>query len=60
MFIDLELENSPEKKISKEKYDDLIKLLKYIPMEFHEFYKNLQHSGDTVGDYSLADSSDEE
>lgn len=60
MFVDVELENAPEKKIAKEKYDDLITLLKYIPSECHEFYKNLQHSGNTVGDYSLADNSDEE
>lgn len=29
--------------ISKEKYDDLISLLKYIPSEYHDFYVQLRH-----------------
>lgn len=60
VFVDVKLENLPEPKISKEKYDDLISLLQYIPPEHHEFFKNIQHNGAPVGDYSLADSSDEE
>lgn len=60
MFNDVELEQIPEVKISKEKYDDLISLLKYIPSQYHEFFKNIQHSGYPVDDYGLADISDEE
>lgn len=59
MFVDVELEKTPARKIAKEKYNDLISLLKYIPLEYHEFYKSLQHV-DSVADYSLADASDEE
>lgn len=54
----VELENGTAKKISKEKFEDLISLLKYIPSEYHDFYKNLRHGNETGGDYSLADDSD--
>lgn len=60
MFFDVEFESTPEVKISKEKYQDLISLLNYIPPEYHEFFKNIEHDGDLVGDYSLVDNSDEE
>lgn len=60
MFVDVELQNASTNKIAKEKYEDLISLLKYVPSEYHEFYKNLEHHGDAVGDYSLADQSDDE
>ena len=60
MLVNVELENLSEIKIAKEKYDDLISLLKYIPSEYHEFYKNIAHNGKSVGDYSLADNSDDE
>ena len=32
-------------KLSKEKYSDLMKLLKYIPPIYHDFYQKLEHSG---------------
>lgn len=60
MFVDAVLEKIPEVKISKEKYEDLISLLNYIPSEYHEFFKNIQHDENPVGDFSLADNSDEE
>lgn len=46
--------------ISKLKYDDLMKLLKYLPTELHDFYINLKHDGKEE-DYGLAsDISDED
>lgn len=45
--------------ISKQKYDDLIDLLKYVPIEHHEFFKSLSYQDDKQ-DYGLAsDVSDE-
>lgn len=60
MLVDVELENLSEIKIAKEKYEDLLSLLRYIPSEYHEFYQNISHKSESVGDYSLADNSDEE
>lgn len=60
MFVNVELENTKEGEISKEKYEDLISLLSYIPSKYHEYFKNIKHSGMSVGDYSLAENSDEE
>lgn len=31
------------RQIKRKKYDDLMKLLKYVPEEFHIFYKGLQY-----------------
>lgn len=59
-FNDVELEKTTEIKISKEKYEDIISLLPYIPSQYHEFFKNIHHIGETLGDFSLADHSDEE
>lgn len=33
--------------IKRKKYDDLMKLLQYVPPEFHAFYKGL-HSDDKI------------
>lgn len=47
--------------ISKAKYDDLQKLIKNIPKEFHYFYHSLKHD-DSSNDFGLTSrvSSDEE
>lgn len=46
--------------ISKNKYNDLIDLLKYVPAEHHEFFTTLKHQNDK-NDYGLAsDCSDAE
>lgn len=34
------------RKISKAKYDDLMKLLRYIPQKYHNFYQSLEHDGE--------------
>lgn len=60
MLTDVVLQNLPEIKISKEKYDDLMQLLKYVPVEYHDFYKKIAHKCESDGDYSLVDESDEE
>lgn len=49
--------------ISKDKYDDLQEILKFIPTEHHEFYKSLKYTeSGQYKDFALAarDSSDEE
>lgn len=48
--------------ISKQKYDDLLSLLNYIPSDHHNFYKTLKHTQSSVKDYALASrqSSDDE
>lgn len=51
------------RKIARPKYEDLQKLLKYIPEKYHEFYCSLKHdNSNSVKDFALADrqSSDEE
>lgn len=60
MFNDAELENTPEVYISKEKFEDLISLIKYIPSKYHDFYKNLKYKDGNLGDYSLADYDNED
>lgn len=50
--------------ISKAKYDDLKKLIKKIPAEFHKFYRSLKYD-DSSNDYGIAlrvssDESDED
>lgn len=52
-----EKENNTEyknKKISKQKYDDLQNLLNCIPEKHHNFYKNLKFSFENNLDYALA------
>lgn len=62
-FVDLPVLFPEGRTISKEKYDDLQDLAKYIPTEYQEFYKNLKFEATThVKDFalSLKESSDEE
>lgn len=44
--------------ISKQKYDDLIALLPFVPSVCHDFYKNLKHTGEVTGDYPEGDIDD--
>lgn len=37
------------RKISKNKYEDLIELLEFVPNEFHDFYKKIKYT-DNVND----------
>lgn len=54
-FARVRLQNLEEKQIKKEKYFDLISLLRFIPIEYHEFYRNLKYSTeDNENDYGLA------
>lgn len=45
--------------IDVRKYKDLLELIKYIPNEYHDFYKNLTTDDEQI-DFGLADDSDEE
>lgn len=48
--------------ITKEKYDDLQVLLKYIPLDCYEFFRSIPNikNNDEMRDYALVQSSDEE
>ncbi|KAG8247154.1 hypothetical protein J6590_066857 [Homalodisca vitripennis] len=41
--------------ITKQKYNDLIALLPFIPSVCHDFYKNLKHSNAATNDYPQED-----
>lgn len=47
------------KTITTEKLNDLMDLLKYVPPEFHSFYKNLKSNPEDI-DYGLASDSEDE
>nr|CAH7763754.1 unnamed protein product [Callosobruchus chinensis] len=41
--------------ISIQKYNDLLALLPFVPSVCHDFYKNLVHSNQAIGDYPQGD-----
>lgn len=60
-FMKCEMGRLPERMITKEKYDDLISLLKFIPSEYHYFYIQLRHKQDaTDEDFGLASGGSED
>lgn len=60
-FIKSELCRLSERMISKEKYDDLISLLKFIPSEYHYFYFQLRRKPDANDeDFGLASAGSED
>lgn len=61
MFIDATLNQAKETTISKKKKEDLIGLLRYVPAEYHDFYKQLTcEDQETDNDFGLASDFEEE
>lgn len=61
-FLSSEMRQLSTRTITKKKYDDLISLLRFIPNEYHSFYKELKYKDDDkIDDFGLAsgDSDDE-
>lgn len=61
MFSDIALLHTSKngREITKEKHDDLMSLLKFIPPKYHRFYQNLR-GAEEVEDYGLASESSSE
>ena len=47
------------RKIAKPKYDDLMKLLQFVPPCHHDYFKSLSHMG-TTADHDIVDPSIED
>lgn len=60
-FLFSEVRQLPNRTITKQKYDDLKSLLKFIPTEYHAFYTQLKHTDDNADkDYGLASGNSDE